>query len=122
MKRTFSLTLLALASAALADQPPHGTWTDARIAGLVVYTSGGPQNKGYVVVTLQANGTGSPSCAAGYPRSVAVDLTVEGSRMALGELERSMLMGQSITLTGSGACTVQATVETLASVESKSPR
>ena len=67
------LTLLTLSSAtAYADGT---TWTYAKVMSITVYAAGGSGQKGYVVVTFESNGKGTPpGCASGYPRNLAIDL------------------------------------------------
>jgi hypothetical protein len=64
--------LLSLSSVAASDQPHAGrSWKDAGVTNVTAYTTGGAAGKSYVVVTLSSNGTGTPSCASGYPRNFA---------------------------------------------------
>jgi hypothetical protein len=123
MKRAlFPLTLLALSSAAASDQP-HGSWKDAHVTDVTVYAAGGPAAKGYVVVTFAANGTGTPSCANGYPRSVAIDLSGPGGAFAAAIMQTALLSGMSsLTVTGTGTCSVSPTTQTLASVQETASR
>ena len=114
----FSVTLLALSSMAVSDQPHGGTWKDAQVADITVYTTGGNEGKGYVVVTFAANGTGTPSCASGYPRSVAIDFsTPGGGGFAAAVMQSALLSGMPVTVTGTGSCSVSPTIETVASVQ-----
>ena len=114
----FSVTLLALSSMAVSDQPHGGTWKDAQVADITVYTTGGNEGKGYVVVTFAANGTGTPSCASGYPRSVAIDFsTPGGGGFAAAVMQSALLSGMPVTVTGTGSCSVSPTIETVASIQ-----
>ena len=113
---TLLALLLPLSSAVAADQP-HGTWEDAQVADIMVHPDGGPAGKGYVVVTFAANGTGTPSCASGYPRRVAIDLSTAGGAFAASVMQMALLSGISVTVTGTGSCSVSPTIETAASVQ-----
>jgi hypothetical protein len=115
------LTVLALSSAAASDQP-HGTWADAKVTNVAVYTTGGSASKGYVVVTFAANSTGTPGCASGYPRNIAIDTSTASAMLAFETLERSTMMGAPVTVTGTGTCSVIPNTETLASVQSQAMR
>jgi len=118
----FSVTLLALSSMAVSDQPHGGTWKDAQVADITVYTTGGNEGKGYVVVTFAANGTGTPSCASGYPRSVVIDMSTPGGAYAASIAQSAFIIGSSsLTVTGTGNCSVTPTIETAASVQENSP-
>ena len=116
----FFSILLALSSVAGSDQSQHGIWKDAQVTSVVAYADGGSSGKGYVVVTFAANGTGSPHCAAGYPRSVAIDLSTAGGGFTAAIVQAAVLTGASMTVLGSGSCSVIPTVETVASVEETS--
>jgi hypothetical protein len=113
----FPLALLALSSVAASDQPHGGSWKDAQVADIMVHTDGGPAGKGYVVVTFAANGTGTPNCASGYPRSVAIDLSIAGGTFAAAVMQSALLSSMSVTVTGTGSCSVSPTTETAASVQ-----
>ena len=114
---SFLALLLPLSSAVAADQH-HGTWKDAQVADITVYTTGGNEGKGYVVVTFAANGTGTPSCASGYPRSVAIDFsTPGGGGFAAAVMQSALLSGMPVTVTGTGSCSVSPTIETVASIQ-----
>ena len=78
----FPIALLALSGVAASDQPHEGSWKDAKVTDIMAYTAGGHEGKGYVVVTFAANGTGTPNCASGYPRSVVIDLSTPGGAYA----------------------------------------
>jgi hypothetical protein len=109
------LALLVLSSAAYAG---GSTWKDAKVSDITVYAAGGPEGKGYVVVTFAANGAGTPNCASGYPRSVVIDLSTAGGAYAAAIAQSAYLMGSSsLTVTGTGTCTVSPTTETVASVQ-----
>jgi hypothetical protein len=118
MKRAlFLLALLALSGVAAADQPHAGSWKDAKITDIVVHTVGGPEGKGYVVITFAGNGTGTPNCASGYPRSVVIDLSTQGGAFAAAIAQTARLTGMGLTVTGTGSCSVTPTIETAASVQ-----
>ena len=111
------LALLALSSVAVSDQPHGGSWKDAQVADITVHADGGHDGKGYVVVTFAANGTGTPHCASGYPRSVVVDISTAGGAFAAAVMQTSLLSGMPVTVTGTGSCSVSPTIETVASVQ-----
>jgi hypothetical protein len=122
MKRAlFNLTFLALSGVAASDQPHGGSWKDVKVIEVTVYTAGGTSGKGYVVVTFTANGTG-PSCANGYPRSVAIDSSTPGGAFAAGIVQYAFLIGAPLTVTGTGACSVIPNTETLDSIQEQSLR
>ena len=118
MKRAALLPLVVLSLSSTAAPPAGSTWKDAKITDMMTYTAGGPGGKGYVVVTFSANGAGNPpSCASGYPRSVAIDLSTAGGAFAASQLKMALMAGQPITVTGTGSCSVIPTTETVASLE-----
>ena len=112
----FPIALLALSGVAASDQPHEGSWKDATVTDIVAYTAGGPTGKGYVVVTFAANGTGTPNCASGYPRSVVIDTSTPGGAYAAAITQSAFLSGMFLAVTGTGACSVTPTIETAASV------
>ena len=112
----FPFALLALSSVAASDQPHGGSWKDAKVTDITAYTTGGTDGKGYEVVTFAANGTGIASCASGNPRTVAIDTSTVGGVQAAEMADRALLLGSSLTVTGTGACNVSANIETVASV------
>jgi len=77
------------------------------VTDLVVHTDGGPEGKGYIVVTFAANGTGGPSCASGYPRSIAIGFSTPGGAFSASILQTALLGAlMPMTVTGTGACTI----------------
>src|SRR5215831_8800638 len=114
---TSSLTLLLPLSNAVAADQPHGTWKDVQVIDVTVFAAGGPAGKGYVVVTFSANGTGTPGCASGYPRSVAIDNSISGGAFAAGVAQTAFFSQLPLTVTGTGTCSVIPTTETLASIQ-----
>jgi hypothetical protein len=119
MKRAVLLPVVLLSLSSTAAPPAGSTWKDAKVTDVTVYTAGGPAGKGYVVVTFAANGAGTPSCASGYPRNLVIDLSAGGGGMAAMLVEQSMMTGQALTVTGSGSCSVNPSMETLASIQSR---
>jgi len=126
MKRALIPLALLTLNATAADQPPHGVWTDAKVTGVTLYTTGGPSGRGFLIATLSVNATGSPpTCASGYPRNVAVDVTTESGKFAGATIQQAMttgaMLGSTITVNGTGSCTIVANTETLASIQTQSP-
>jgi hypothetical protein len=117
MKRALLLPLAFLALSSRAAAPAGGVWKDAKITDITVYTAAGPAGKGYVVVTFSSNGSNAPNCASGYPKSVVIDLSNASGAFAASVLQASRLIGGTITVTGTGTCSVNPTMETLASVQ-----
>jgi hypothetical protein len=117
MKSLTTAVVLLLSMSSVAAPPVGSSWKDAKVTDVTVYTAGGAAGKGYVLATLAANGTGTPNCASGYPRNVAIDITTEAGRVAYASMSQSMMFGQAITVTGTGACSVIPNTETLASLQ-----
>jgi hypothetical protein len=121
MKRALiPLALLSLSSVAASNQPQGGSLKDAKVEHVTIYASGGPGGKGCIVFTLSTNSTGTPSCANGYPRNVAIDLATAGGAMAAAMAQQSTLMGTMLTVTGTGTCIGLS--EALASVQTQPMR
>jgi hypothetical protein len=116
MKHSTLVLGLLLSMSSVAAPPAGGSWKDVKISDITAYTDGGPAGKGYVVITFSSNGAGTPSCASGYPRNVAIDLSTAGGGFAAAVAQSSFLSGSAVTVTGTAACSVIPTAETLASV------
>lgn len=122
MKRVlFFVALFSLSRVAASDQPHGASWKDVRVTEVTVYTTGGPTGKGYLVVTFSSNGTGTPSCASGYPRNLLIDVTTDGGRMAAATVMQARALGSALGMTltviGTGTCSLSSTTETMASIQ-----
>jgi hypothetical protein len=116
MKHSALVLALLLSMSSVAAPPPGGSWKDVKISDITVHADGGSAGKGYIVVTFSSNGTGTASCASGYPRSLVVDLSFAAGAFAASVAQASFLTGSAVTVTGTGACSVIPTAETLASI------
>lgn len=117
MKHSTLVLALLLSMSSVAAPPAGSSWKDVTISDYTVHTDGGAGGKGYVVVTFASNGTGTPSCASGYPRDLVIDLSNAGGALAASVAEMNFLTGQPVTaVTGTGACSVIPTTETLAAI------
>ena len=116
MKHSIVVLALLLSMSSVAAPPPSGSWKDVMISDITVHPAAGPTGKGYIVVTFSSNGTNTPNCASGYPRSLVVDLSDAGGGFAAAVAQSSFLSGSAVTVTGTGACSVIPTAETLSSI------
>lgn len=100
MKKTLvSLALAALCSVAGAGQATgtiDNTYSHAN---------------GAVLVTLTAAPTGAPSCA--LANRFAIDTNTAGGRAMFQSVITAAAMGKSVTLNGTGACSVWGDAETV---------
>jgi hypothetical protein len=119
--RILSLLLPLSAFAAIPNQQ-GGVWTGVTVMGLTACTAERCPPKGWLVVELSANATGAPpACAHDNPRSIAVSLSENaGGGMAAAILERAQMMGEQLTVIGTGTCSVDAAMESLAKVTATS--
>ncbi len=109
--------LLCVSSVAAPDQPHGGSSSkDVKISDITAHTTGGTGEKGYLVVTFSSNGTGTPDCAKGYPRDLVIDMSTAAGAFAAALAQAGLLTGSAVTVTGTGACSVIPTAETLASI------
>jgi hypothetical protein len=116
--KPFALVLaLLLSLSSVAAPPPGGSWKDVHVTDITAHAAGGTDGKGYVLVTFASNGTGTPGCASGYPRTVAIDPSTPGGAFAASVAQASFLVGSAVTVMGTGACSVISTAETLASIQ-----
>ncbi len=111
-----AITCLAVVSVAASDQPHGGILKDVNITDITVHTVGGNGEKGYVVVTFSSNGTGTPDCAKGYPSDLVIDMSIAGGAFAAALAQAGFLTGSAVSVTGTGACSIVPTAETLASI------
>lgn len=117
MKRALLLPLAFLALSSTAAPPAGSSWKDAKVTDVTIYTAAGPAGKGYLVVTFAANGTGTPSCASGYPKNLVIDITTDGGRMAAATVMQATMLGSTVTVSGNGSCSVNPSMETMASIQ-----
>jgi hypothetical protein len=123
-KRALLLPAIFLSLSSAAAPPGGSAWKDAKVTDVTIYATGGPGGKGYMVVTFASNGVGTPSCASGYPKNLVIDVSTPGGAMTAAEVERSLMLGSTLTVMGSGTCAagVNHSMETLASIQSTSMR
>jgi hypothetical protein len=89
-----------------------------KVTEVTVYTAAGPAGKGYVVVTFSSNGTGTPNCASGYPKNLLIDNSSGPSgAFAAAVVQSAMLSVMTVTVTGTGSCSVNPAMETMASIQ-----
>ena len=122
MDKRFLALLLSLSSAAAyAD---GSSWKEAKVTDVTIYATGGPGGKGYMVVTFASNGVGTPRCASGYPKSLVIDISIDGGRLVAATVEQSLMLGSTLTVMGSGTCAagINPSMETLASIQATSMR
>ena len=117
MQRSKLIVALLLSVSSAAAYAGGSTWSGANVTNITSYPTGGPAGKGYVVVTFSSNGAGTPSCASGYPRNVAIDISTPGGAFAAAASQTAMLTGMVVTVIGTGTCSVVPTAETLASIQ-----
>jgi hypothetical protein len=118
MKRALLLPLALLALSSTAAPPVGSSWKDVKVTDLTIYTAAGAAaGKGYVVVTFSSSGTGTPSCASAYPRNVVIDPTPAADDRAVATVEVVMMTGTTVTVTGTGSCSIIPSMETMASIQ-----
>lgn len=121
-KALFALSALslALASSDAAINPGGGAWTNVTVVSMTACTAARCPPHGWVTAQLSANASGSPpACASEHRDSVAVDDSEgKGGGMALMLLNMSMLTAEPISIAGTGACSVDAVIETAGTVTS----
>jgi hypothetical protein len=118
MKHSTLVLALLLSMSSVAAPPPGGSWKDVRISDITVHTDGGPAGKGYIVVTFSSTGTGTPNCASGYPKNLVIDNSSgQNAAFAAAVVQSAMLTGMTVTVTGTGSCSVNPAMETMASIQ-----
>ena len=117
MKRALLLPFALLALSSTAAPPAGSNWKDVKVTDLTIYTAAGAAGKGYVVVTFSSSGTGTPSCASAYPRNVVIDPTAAADDRAVATVQMVMMTGTTVTVTGTGSCSINPSMETMASIQ-----
>jgi hypothetical protein len=109
--------ILALALGAAVAQA-GGTYTGT-VSSVTAYSVPGYSPNGMVLVKFAGNLTGSPSCASSYTNYLAVDVTTAAGAEVVSLVELAYALGSTVTVGGTGACTVDSNFETLASFSSQ---
>lgn len=110
-------------SQAANPNPAGGTWTNVTVVGMTACTAERCPPKGWIVVEVSANATGTPpTCAHDNPRSVAIDMQTAAGGFAAAILQSATLIGTPITIAGTGTCGVDAAIESLAKVTESTSR
>jgi hypothetical protein len=117
MKHLKLLPVLLLSMSSVAAPPSGSSWKDVKVSDVTIYAAGGPTGKGHLVITFSSNGMGTPNCASGYPRNLLIDISTPGGAMAAAVLQSGMILNSTVTVTGTGTCSVIANTETLASIQ-----
>jgi len=120
IKTLFALSVLSLAltSSEAALNPAGGSWPNATIVSVTACTAARCPPHGWVTVQLSGNATGNPpTCSNENRNSVAIDTSEgAGGGFAAAMLQSSMMLGTSITITGTGKCSVDPVIETAGTV------
>jgi hypothetical protein len=113
------MALCALSSA--AAPPIVGFWSKVTVKSIEVWTQQGFGTKGTVVFTFSAPASTPASCSTEPTRAV-VDITEIGGAMAASELEKAKMIGESLTVYGSGTCPTKGNIENVGRVIEESER
>jgi hypothetical protein len=115
--KKFRLCLVLLMSLSIAAAYAGGNWSDVTVTNITIYTSEGSPPRGYMVVTLSANGPSTPSCASGYPKNLVIDVTNDAGRMAAAMASEALTLDAPVTVAGTGLCSISSSAETMASIQ-----
>jgi hypothetical protein len=107
------LALCALSSA--ADPPVVGFWSKVTVKGVETWTSQGFGTKGTAVFTFSAAASTPASCSSEPTRAV-VDITEIGGAMTASILQSAKLIGQPVTVYGTGSCPTKGNIENVSHV------
>ncbi len=119
MKRFKLVAALFLSLSLWASESAYagGTWSGVSVAEIKACTSEGCPPKGWVVVKLSAGATGTPpSCSSSNRNFVVIDTTIPAGAFAAALMQTAKLSGMTISVAGSGSCSLDPAVETAASV------
>lgn len=113
------LFALLLPMSLWATEPSHpaGTWLGVKVLEVKACTPEGCPPKGRVIVKLSAGATGSPpSCSSSYRNWVAINIGEAGGAFAASLMQAARLTGMSISVEGTGSCSLASDIETAATV------
>lgn len=111
------LSLSLSVSQAANPNPAGGTWNNVTVVSVTACTAERCPPKGWVIVQFSADATGSPpACARDNPRSVAIDMQTAAGGFAAAILQTGTLTGMTLNIAGTGACEVDAAIESLGKV------
>jgi len=112
-----SLLSLALTSSDAAINPSGGSWTNAKVVSFTACTAARCPPHGWVTVQLSANALGNPPpCSSDHRDSVAIDTEGKAGGFAATMLQAGLLIGTTFSVNGTGACNVDAVIETAGTV------
>lgn len=120
MKLRILFVLLAPLSLSTSEAALNlvGTWQNVTVVGLTACTAARCPPHGWVTVQLSANATGNPpACSSDNRNMVALD-TAEGRGGAFpaAMMQSSMIIATTLTIYGTGNCSVDPVIETAATV------
>ena len=109
---------LLLSASVAAMNPGGGTWANVTVTGLTACTAARCPPHGWVTVQLSANATSNPpACSSDNRNSVAIDTSEgKGGAFAAAIAQSSMMLGSTISIIGTGNCSVDAVIETAGTV------
>lgn len=95
-----------------------GSYANVGISDIWVYTGASGQNppSGIIIVVFNSNGTGTPACSSSYKNYALIDLSAAGGVSAYAFAQTAYLAGKTVTVDGSGACSINSQFETLADI------
>lgn len=108
------LALSSLASVALAG----GIWYGVTVQSINLYgAEAGFGTSGIIIVQLEYNSIGTPSCASSYPSYVAIDTSQQVGVTIADVMTRALTNHTEVTVFGTGTCTLaNSGIETLSNV------
>jgi hypothetical protein len=111
VKKSLYAFVLSLGISGLAYA--GGAWNGVTVLGLTAYSTevGAP---GWVQIHLSLNGSGGASCGSSYKNYVAIDTSTAAGAFAAAMAQQAFIMGQTVNISGTGACNVNSQIETLA--------
>lgn len=109
-------TLALLSGNAFAS----GSWTNVTVVSVTVCTSEGCPPVGWVTVGLSAGAGGTPpTCSSGERGYVTINVTTAAGQLAANQMLSALQSGRPIgSILGTGACSVNPQIETLAAISS----
>lgn len=115
---------LSLSASEAALNPPGGSWSNVTVVGVTACTAARCPPHGWLTVQLSADATGNPpDCSRDNRNRIALDTSEgKGGAFAAAMLQTSMLSGMSVTISGTGNCSVDPWIETSGTVTEEARR
>lgn len=114
MAKAYRIAAAAIAMMVAAGSAQAGSVSGETIIGLSISTATNFQGQsGFVVVYLSGTESNRPGCASGGYPAFAINAGTTAGAAVIAQLIATQAQGRSISITGTGACTLTPGIEDL---------